>query len=279
MFDALRWLGLGWDSGPRDPDDFIAHHSQRRRLPAYRAALERLARGSVYACTCSRQEAREAALAAGTPGVYPGTCRALGRDLATPGAAWRLALDPAEEIVIRDLAAGEIRVSPARGSGDVVVRQRNGEPSYHLASVVDDQDLGVDLVVRGRDLLPSTAVQLALARRLGAEGFLAADFLHHGLIVAAGSTEPADAAGALAKLSKSAGGRPGGARGSVEASLRVLRERLGTPARVYGFFARLLGLDPGGRTRAEDLLEGFASERIPTRPIRWEDFVEFLTAR
>ena len=291
VFASLRWLGLDWDGGPRDPADFLARHSQRLRLPAYREALARLAAsGAVYACTCSRQQVRSAAAAAGTPGAYPGTCRELGRDLATPGAAWRLALAPGDEVVVRDLVSGEVRAAaraarPEAASGerhlaldDVVVRQRNGDPSYHLASVVDDDALGIDLVVRGRDLLPSTAIQLALARRLGATAFLGAAFVHHGLVVtaeavAAAAAEEPGRRGDLAKLSKSAGDRPraAGDGESGRASLRALRERHGTPARLYAAFARLLGLEPAGRERVDDLLDGFAADRIPAGPIRWEE--------
>lgn len=261
VFSSLRWLGLGWDSGPRDPEGFLAGHSQRSRLPAYRAALERLAaQGAVYACTCSRQRVRRDAERAGTPGRYPGTCRAAGHDLATPEAAWRLALDPGEEVVVRDLVRGPLRLAPAAETGDVVVRLRTGDPAYHLASVVDDEALGVDLVVRGGDLLPSTAIQLALARRLGAAGFAGAAFVHHGLVVAAAG-----------KLSKSAGDRDDAVpTESDAAALRRLRERHATPAALYRAFAGLLGQEPAGRERAEDLLDGFEASRIPTGAVPWE---------
>lgn len=278
IFASLDWLGLDWDTGPRDPEDFRARFSQRLRLDAYRAALDALAAGggpegpAVYACACSREQVKRAARSAGAPGTYPGTCRSLALDLAAPGAAWRLRLDPEEEVPIRDIVTGTLWTFPGREAGDFVIRQRNGDPAYQLASVVDDEALGVNLVVRGQDLLPSTAMQLALARRLGARGFAEADFLHHGLVVE--GTIPAQEGGeaAPAKLSKSAGGMQPGEQGPMAASLRAIRERQGSPDTLYAFFARLLGMDPAGKSSAGDLLPGFARERIPSGPIRWEDF-------
>ena len=286
IFASLAWLGLDWDTGPRDPADFLARHSQRLRLPSYLAALDRLIAPpdggppSVYACDCSRSRAREAALAAGTPGLYPGTCRDRGLPLRADTAAptvLRLRIEEGEEVVLRDLLAGDTRLHPAREAGDFVVRQRNGDPAYQLASVADDEALGIDLVVRGADLLPSTAAQLALARRLGAERFRNAAFIHHGLIVEGLSREEADAgAQAGAKISKSVmprsevsaeGGRP-----TAAWSLLALRRRLDHPGRLYAWFAQALGMDPAGKSGPADLLPEFRMDRIPAGPLRWEDF-------
>jgi glutamyl/glutaminyl-tRNA synthetase len=265
IFASLEWLGLDWDSGPRDPADFLARHSQRLRLDRYRAALERLlearaadGRSAVYACACSREQARTAGRAAGTGGLYPGTCRGKGLDPHAPGTHLRRRVGPEETVEVRDLAAGTLRLFPGREMGDFVLRQKNGDPAYQLASVVDDEDLGINLVVRGRDLLPSTGAQLILARRLGAAGFPAAEFLHHDLLVSGEGGE---------KLSKSGGGAPPGA--SILVSLREVphaRERL------YGHFGRLLGMDPVACRGPADLLAGFSPARIPQGPIRWEEF-------
>lgn len=272
IFASLEWLGLDWDTGPRSPAEFHHQFSQRLRLPDYQAALLRLSTmqegdgPAVYACECSRGQARRDAEAAGIPpGVYPGTCRAKGLNLSTPEASWRLRVPEGEDVLIPDIVAGGLRMSPARELGDFVIRQRNGDPAYQLASVVDDEALGIDLVVRGMDLLPSTAGQMALARRLGARTFSTAEFLHHGLIVEAtlGTASPEGSPG---KLSKSAGDGPG------EATVHALRQHQAGPEVIYGFFARLLGMDPAGKYRAADLLEGFDAGLIPTAPIRWEDF-------
>jgi glutamyl/glutaminyl-tRNA synthetase len=277
VFVSLDWLGLEWDSGPRDAGDFLAHHSQRLRMESYREALGRLATTpradggpSVYACVCSRQQVRRDALLAGRPGAYAGTCRERELDLATPGAAWRLALDEGAEVVVADLVAGPLRLVPGASTGDPVVRQKTGEPAYHLASVVDDEALGCDLIVRGSDLLDSTAVQLVLARRLGAAGFTGATFVHHGLVVAADAGDPA--APGSAKLSKSAGEAPAAGGALLPWSLRALRDRLGVPGPVFAFAADLLGIDSAGCRQAGDLLAGFDPAAIPTTPITWERF-------
>lgn len=297
IFASMAWLGLDWDTGPRDPADFRARHSQRLRLPSYAAALERLiappaagpatlpstvpAEPAVYACACSRSRAREASLAAGAPDLYAGTCRRLGLPLRTDGAqatALRLRVGEDEEVLLRDVLAGELRLRPAEEAGDFAVRRKNGDPAYHLASVVDDEALGIDLVVRGADLLPSTAAQLALAGRLGAERFRRAAFLHHGLIVEGQAREGADAGPQpVAKLSKSVMGHAGAAGREAmpapgAASLHALRQRLGDPGPLYAWFASLLGMDPAGKAGPADLLAEFKVGRIPAGPLRWEDF-------
>lgn len=261
IFASLAWLGLDWDSGPRSPEDFLARHSQRLRFDRYREALERLAglreegRPLLYACDCSRERIRRDAEASGRPGLYPGTCRDRGLPLDAPGTALRMRLPEGETVAADDLVAGRLRLEPGRESGDVVLRQRNGDPAYQLASVVDDEDLGIRAVVRGMDLLPSTGIQLALAGRLGAGGFLSAAFLHHGLIV--------DAAGG--KLSKST--LSSGEDGAAGVSLRAIRRRFAEPREIHRFFATLLGLDAAAVNGPRDLLAGFQPSRIPAGPI------------
>ena len=157
----LRALGVDWD-GPV--------WRQRDRFPVYRAALDVLdQQGLTYECFCSRREIREAAAAPhGNEGlVYPGTCR----DLSDAERATRRAeREPAirfrsddEPIDVDDIVAGR-----SRGAAhDVVLRRNDGVPAYNLAVVVDDAAQGVDLVVRGDDLLPSTPTQVAILRALG----------------------------------------------------------------------------------------------------------------
>jgi glutamyl/glutaminyl-tRNA synthetase len=151
------------------------------------------------------------------------------------------------------LAAGVLSLDPSQDPGDFVLRQRNGDPAYQLASVIDDETLGVDLVVRGLDLLPSTGAQALLARHLGLKRFPRAAFIHHGLILN----------GDASKLSKSAG----------DPSLASLRARLETPEALYRFFAAALGMDPAGKKSVTDLLDGFSPARVPRSPLRWEDFL------
>ena len=196
---TLRWLL------PSRAENLLTTATyQRQRLPAYRAALDRLREnGEVYACTCTRRQIRAAQAAAGRPADvndYPGTCRDLGIPLDTAGAAWRL----------RAPAGGD--------AADFVVRQRDGTPAYQLASVVDDVDLAVTHVVRGEDLRPSTAMQRVLAEALARHDERFARFAqiaiaHHPLIL--------DEVGE--KLSKSAG----------STSLRAWRDAGRQPSEVF----------------------------------------------
>lgn len=263
VFASLEWLGLDWDEGPRDAGDFREHHSQRLRFDVYRSALDRLLpltvpQGSlVYGCRCSREKAKRDAEAAGTGVLYAGTCRCLDLDRSSLEYALRLRVSKSDAVTVRDLAAGPLTLEPAKDMGDFVLRRRGGDPAYQLASLIDDEAMGVNLVVRGLDLLPSTGAQALLARHLGAEKFLRADFLHHGLILS----------GEGEKLSKSAG----------DPSLASLRARLGKPEAVHRHFARLLGIDPAGVRTARDLLPSFTTARVPTGPLGWKDFLASLT--
>ena len=103
---------------------------------------------------------------------------------------------------------------------DPVVRLRNGRPAYQIASLSDDVDFGIDLIVRGADLLPSTLIQLHLARVLDLKAFAEVRFLHHPLIT--------DTRGG--KLSKSHGA----------GSLKAMREAGGEPQIVHALADRLL---------------------------------------
>jgi glutamyl-tRNA synthetase len=269
IFASLEWLGLDWDTGPRTPAEAETAHSQRLRIPRYREALERLAALDaldedkaplLYACSCSREKVKRDAAAAGRPGLYPGTCRDAGiewrknfdaRHPSRESYPLRLRVPESAEARITGAAGELLTLHPGRDIGDFVVWQRNGEPAYQLASLVDDEDLGMDLIVRGKDLLPSTGAQAWMAARLGFKGFQGARFLHHDLLV--------DAQGG--KLSKSEGA----------ISLRGLRERLGGPGPLLAFYGRKLGIPVEAPSRAADLLTGFVPDRIPDGPLSWAD--------
>ena len=169
--DDLRWLGLTWDA--EQPD-------QSTRSEYYESILDRLrGEGFVYPCWCTRGDLKNAANAPhasdGTY-VYAGTCRGLSRDEAERKAAARPPAtrlrvpapgEPADVIGFRDLAFGEERESLSRECGDFLVRRSDGVVAYQLAVVVDDAEMGVTQVVRGRDLLGSVARQMYLQRLLG----------------------------------------------------------------------------------------------------------------
>ena len=156
----LAWLGLTWEGE-------ACHQSQR--LPLYQAELERLRQaGCIYPCRCSRKEIL-ASLSAPHAGeeepIYPGTCRSRppARDLQ---ACWRLRVPDGETIGFHDGHFGPQSFVAGRDFGDFVI-WRAGWPSYQLACVADDAAMGITEVVRGGDLLLSTARQLLLYRALG----------------------------------------------------------------------------------------------------------------
>jgi glutamyl/glutaminyl-tRNA synthetase len=171
LLEDLAWLGFRPDLGPMRQSDPDA-------LPAYADAHARLAtEGLVYGCDCTRSTFREWAAGHGRSwsGIgCPGGCR--DRDLRGP--VLRVALGAGGESWM-DALVGPCRddVAPA---GDLPIRDRHGNWTYGFCVVVDDARQGVDLVVRGMDLLHATAVQIRLARRLGRE--VAPVFAHHGLV-------------------------------------------------------------------------------------------------
>lgn len=181
LLEDLDWLGLAPDLGPTAA--FRAGQSPYRQSDngsRYHAALERLrTRGHrVYACDCSRKTAD-------TAGPYPGRCR--DRNLPVgPGRGIRVVIAPGTER-FDDLRLGPQAQEPATQCGDLLLRDRLGNWTYQMCVVVDDLEQGIDLVVRGEDLLDSTGRQLALARMLGrAEP---PRFLHHPLILKPGGAK------------------------------------------------------------------------------------------
>lgn len=192
VFATLHAMGIAWTIGPRDVEDFEAHWSQRSRTEHYRAQLaEALARGlPAYACACPRSAQRGPAT-----GGCVGGCR--GRDLALePGVtALRAAVAPGAVITV-----GEDAVRLADDMGDFVLWRRDDLPAYQVVSVVEDRDLGTTHIVRGRDLLPSSAAQRHLAPWFGADNVVSAVYVHHDLLV--------DASGAKISKSTLAGKEP-----------------------------------------------------------------------
>src|SRR5579863_1069303 len=176
MFEDLRWLGIEWTEGP-DRGGPFGPYSQSERRGHYLAVLERL-RGleMIYPCTCSR---KDVAQAAGAPNegddepMYPGTCRhGLGSTAdeasAPPRAVnWRFRVPDGEEISFTDLHLGPQQMIAGRDFGDFIVWRRDDVPAYQLAVVADDAAMRITEVVRGTDLLKSTARQILLFRALG----------------------------------------------------------------------------------------------------------------
>jgi glutamyl-Q tRNA(Asp) synthetase len=158
--DILRLLaayGFEWDGQPV---------WQSRRTEAYAAALHRLkAAGQVFPCACTRRELADSAIAPDGAAIYPGTCRT-GLPPGREARAWRLRVGQAQ-IAFDDAIQGPIRSVLAHDAGDFVLRRADGLYAYQLAVVVDDAEAGITHVVRGADLLLSTARQIHLQGCLG----------------------------------------------------------------------------------------------------------------
>jgi glutamyl-tRNA synthetase/glutamyl-Q tRNA(Asp) synthetase len=185
ILDDLDWLGFRPDIYPTEA--FRAGRCEGRqsdRDHVYRSAFEILrAKGLVYACDCSRSAMASGALASGEAPPselrYPGDCRDKNLPLAD-GHGWRLRIEAGVE-VFHDGSLGEQRQDPARQCGDLLLRDRHCNWTYQFAATVDDWAQGIDLVIRGTDLLASTGRQIRIARLLGRERPPA--FFHHPLIM------------------------------------------------------------------------------------------------
>jgi glutamyl-Q tRNA(Asp) synthetase len=179
IFEDLRWLGIGWDADP-----FV----QSERTAVYAAALERLrGQGLAYPCFCTRADIAASLTAPHGDAAtsYPGTCRGLADDpqrrASTPH-SWRL--NSAKAIARTGLpswseADGKRFTASAVEIGDAVLARKDAPAAYHLTCVVDDADSGVNLVVRGADLRPSTPIQRLLQNLLDLPE---PTYLHHPLV-------------------------------------------------------------------------------------------------
>jgi len=193
--EDLRWLGISWQEGPDEGGPYAPYAQSERRdyyLAAWRKLLDR---GCLFACHCSRKDIESALTApheraqSGSGGakieilddepLYPGTCRhrtsraphvpgPAAADIENPeGTNWRFRVPDGEPVEFIDGNLGPQRFVAGKDFGDFVVWRRDGSPSYQLACVVDDAAMRITEVVRGADLLKSTARQILLNRALG----------------------------------------------------------------------------------------------------------------
>ena len=217
MLQDLRWLGIEWSEGP-DFGGPYGPYSQSERRDFYLSAWKKLRDGSlIYPCTCSRRDVAEAARApndADDEPIYSGRCRCRtdAAEFAEPaGVNWRFRVPDGEEIRFTDRHLGPHVWTAGKDFGDFVVWRRDDVPAYQLAVVVDDAHMRISEVVRGADLLKSTARQILLLRALA----IAAPSYYHCELVC-------DEAGV--RLAKRHDGL----------SIRHLRETGKSPAQVLG---------------------------------------------
>jgi glutamyl-Q tRNA(Asp) synthetase len=154
---SLRAHGLSWD------EDVIY---QSERNESYRHALAALKdAGLAYPCSCTRKAILATAKRGPNGALYPGTCRNR-RPTGGKPYVWRARL-PADSVSFDDIYQGSVTIDLARELGDFVLQRRDGVYSYQLGTGVDDGSFGITHVVRGADLLPTTAGQIWLREQLG----------------------------------------------------------------------------------------------------------------
>jgi len=172
MMEDLRWLGIRWSEGP-DCSGEYGPYSQSERRNYYLEAWRRLRyEGFIYPCTCSRKDLAQAATAPNDNDdepIYSGRCR--GRNDASTfsdpaGVNWRFRVPDGEEVSFDDKNLGRHCYVAGRDFGDFLVWRRDDVPAYQLAVVVDDAAMRISEIVRGADLLKSTARQILLHRAL-----------------------------------------------------------------------------------------------------------------
>ncbi|MFK7923883.1 MAG: glutamate--tRNA ligase family protein [Bacteroidia bacterium] len=218
VFETLEWLGIDYDEGPTGPSDFENNWSQHLRLEAYAEALDVLKEQRLlFACDCTRSQI----LTHAENGQYAGRCRK--RELAFEEGivAWRIKTGLESEAHWQDVWLGKQSLNVSQKMCDFVIRRKDQLPAYQLASVVDDTIFGVNAVVRGDDLLHSTAAQIWLSQYLPNADLTAIRWVHHPLLQ--------DTKGL--KLSKS--------KGSL--SIQSMRGQGASPATVYQACADLMG--------------------------------------
>jgi len=273
ILDDMAWLGLDWDEGP-DKGGPYGPYSQDERRGYYQQCLEKLeASGMVYPCYCTRAELRGPVLASQSDEphtahegiaqaphagesepVYAGTCLALtGKDRSAREANGRLpslrVKAPCVRIEFTDMARGPYAQELATQCGDFVLRRSDGVHAYQLAVVADDAGQRITEVVRGADLLESTARQIFLYRTFG---WPEPNFAHVPLLVEPGGR----------RLSKR--------RGDVD--FGRLRQVDVAPEVVIGYLAWKAGLlDAPRKVKPYELIRGFGFGGLPAYPVVVEE--------
>lgn len=256
LMDDLRWLGLDWDEGPGAAQPH-GPYFQSQCGDIYTRALDRVRQTvPVYPCYCSRADLHAANAPHLSDGTvrYSGRCRNLTgeeraqREAAGRRGALRVAV-PDRTIAFTDGLCGLVAQNLAEGCGDFVLRRSDGMFAYQLAVVTDDGRMGVNQVVRGRDLLDSTPRQIWLQELLGLPR---PAYFHTPLLCAPDGRR-------LSKREK-------------DLDMGALRSRF-TPRQLTGRLAALANLvPPGTQCEPRELIGAFSWDKLPRQDVTIEGF-------
>ncbi|KAB7786988.1 glutamyl-Q tRNA(Asp) synthetase [Bifidobacterium cebidarum] len=283
MMDDLRWLGFDWDNASSPMyqsrrteryeyalkclsrvnigDSLSVSPAVQHEHVSHAVSRSSVMHSVLYSCFCSRADIRAASAPNEGDGfmVYPGTCRRLLHEHPEEVQArldrgdqhsMRIAMpqsSPERDAYFEDCVYGPQQYDLLREVGDSVIRRADGLFGYQLVVVVDDLDMGVDDIVRGRDLLRSTALQMWIRRCLLAGGFEP----ECGTVIAAPTYAH------LPLIDNAAGRRLAKRERSLD--MGALRARGVTPEQIIGFCAWLLRLRPTSEpVAAAELLDDFS---------------------
>lgn len=247
----LEWLGITWDEGAYVSEKH-ADFFQSKRFDIYKFYFDMLSeKDIIYPCFCSRSELHAVNAPHLSDGryIYPGTCRKLSvseREIKMQSRKPSYRLNVVnKDISFMDGNYGEMTYNLSEESGDFIIRRSDGVYAYQLAVVIDDALMHVNQVVRGADLLSSTAMQLYLYELLGLP---TPSFTHIPLLVAPDGRRLAKRDGAM--------------------EIRVLRDKLKQPEIIIGWLAFLAGqVDKFEPIKVKELLSIFNPNKIPKENI------------
>lgn len=218
IFDTLDFMEISYDLGPKTVQEFEKEWSQIHRMSSYLEALEQIREKKlVFACNCTRKKIQQL----DSSGYYLGHCQVRNIPLERAETCWRMDTFETDFIKVKTYSEGVKSYTLPEDSAFFIVRKKDKLPAYQLTSVIDDVHYGVDLIVRGNDLLGSTLDQQIVANELNLTSFQEATFHHHILIK--GPTNK--------KLSKSSGAN----------SIHFLRNEGKKPADIYQILGEMIG--------------------------------------
>jgi len=239
IFRTLDWLNIDYDEGPSGTEDFLKNYSQHTRLDLYNDYLKRLKEdGFLFVCKCSRTQVK----ANSKDGQYAGTC--LHQSISSfTNIAWRLLHAQDFLVSFKDVLHGKVTCDLWQQMRYPVLKRKDGLPAYQIASLADDCQYDINTLVRGNDLINSTAVQIHLAKLLKLNNFEESTFLHHPILLDIDKRH---------KLSKS----------QEAPAVHLWRNKPDGKTVLLRKIARLLYIDPDNIEHTEDLLQEFQTHKL-----------------